>query len=132
MTSTVYLSHYLLGDPEVTTNVYCKSCSIQYSQYRYAKLQYRFAVTSGSPSSSTQLLQKLHNFRTPVATNLADKFEVVWYQNVWNSILIGVDFANKSLFPFSSEVPKIWTKFQGPDVLQALYSLPFTLSTNIK
>ena len=38
----------VLGDPEVTTNIYYKSPS----QYGYAKLQYRFAFTSGSPSSS--------------------------------------------------------------------------------
>ena len=38
----------ILGDPEVTANIYCKSRNL--TQYEYAKLQYRFAVTSGSPS----------------------------------------------------------------------------------
>ena len=38
----------ILGGPEVTENIFCKFTKP--SQYRYAKLQYRFAVTSGSPS----------------------------------------------------------------------------------
>ena len=41
------------GDPQVTSNIYCKSCNP--SQYRYAKIPHRFAVTSGSPSSCTGL-----------------------------------------------------------------------------
>ena len=42
----------LLGDPEVTANIYCKP-----SQNRYPKLQYRFAVTSGSPSINGIILK---------------------------------------------------------------------------
>ena len=39
--------HDILGDPEVTANILHIT---QPSQYRYEKLQYSFAVTSGSLS----------------------------------------------------------------------------------
>ena len=39
---------YVVGDPEVTEKYILQIT--QPSQYRYAKLQYRFAVTSWSPS----------------------------------------------------------------------------------
>ena len=48
----LYLHYYILGDPEVTANIYCKT---QPSQYRYALLQYRFEVTSGSPNTNTSV-----------------------------------------------------------------------------
>mgnify|MGYP007015969896 CR=1 FL=1 len=39
---------YILGDPQVTANLYCKLCNLRYKVY--AKLQNRFAVISGSSS----------------------------------------------------------------------------------
>ena len=46
---------YVLGDPEVTANILQIT---QPAQYRYAKLQYRFAVTSWSPSSPNNSLKQ--------------------------------------------------------------------------
>ena len=40
--------------------------------------------------AAPKLLQKDEKNFTPLATNLGDKLEVVWYQNVRNSIKISV------------------------------------------
>ena len=40
------ISAHILGDPEVTANIYCKSRNLPNSDTQ----KYKFAVTSGSPS----------------------------------------------------------------------------------
>ena len=45
--------HTVLGDPEVTANMYCNFAYLKLGRFR--DLQYIFAVTSGSPSAYIRL-----------------------------------------------------------------------------